>query len=107
VVVADAWQGRGLGSALMRALMIRAWARGVTSVAMDVLPGNRRVLDMIAGHWPSARVEHFPDCTTVCVGLSPYAPHYLRAEGVHGDLAAGWPRLAPDAGHRVVEVCLS
>jgi GNAT superfamily N-acetyltransferase len=69
MVVADAWQGRGLGSALMGALITRAWARGVTSMTMDVLPGNRQVLAMITTHWPSARVDHFPDCTTVCVDL--------------------------------------
>jgi len=55
VVVADAWQGRGLGAALMRALFAEAQARGVTSVTMDVLHGNRRVLAMITGHWPAAR----------------------------------------------------
>jgi GNAT superfamily N-acetyltransferase len=69
VVVADAWQSRGLGSALMRALIARAWTRGVTSVAMDVLRDNRRVLAMIAGHWPSARVDHTPDCTTIWLTL--------------------------------------
>jgi GNAT superfamily N-acetyltransferase len=42
VVVTDAWQRRGVGTALMRALIIRAQARGVTSLAMDVLPSNRR-----------------------------------------------------------------
>src|SRR6185436_15625 len=46
-VVADAWQRRGVGAALMRALIARAQARGVTALAMDVLPGNRRVLAMI------------------------------------------------------------
>ena len=49
VVVADAWQRRGVGAALMRALVARAQARGVTSLAMDVLPGNRRV----AKPWPT------------------------------------------------------
>jgi GNAT superfamily N-acetyltransferase len=95
MVVADAWQGRGLGSALMRALITRAWARGVTSVAMDVLPGNRRVLDMITGHWPSARVDHLSDCTTICVSLLPYAPRYPHAEAARDDLAASWQRLVP------------
>ena len=52
VVVADAWQGQGVGSALVRALVSRAQARGVTSLSMDVLPGNHRVLAMIAGTGP-------------------------------------------------------
>jgi GNAT superfamily N-acetyltransferase len=73
VVVADAWHGHGVGSALMRALVARAWARGVTSATMDVLPGNQRVLGMIAAHWPSARVTRSPDFTTISCPLSPPA----------------------------------
>ena len=52
VVVADAWQGRGIGAALVRALITGAQARGVTEVTMDVLPGNQRMLAMIRSHWP-------------------------------------------------------
>jgi GNAT superfamily N-acetyltransferase len=64
VVVADAWQGLGVGSALMRALITGAQARGVTSLTMDVLPGNRRMLAIIAGHWPAARIEDSADFVT-------------------------------------------
>ncbi len=69
VVVADAWQGHGVGSALLRALVTGALARGVTSVTMDVLDGNHRVLAMIAGHWPAARIGHSRDCVTVHIRL--------------------------------------
>ena len=54
VVVAEAWQGHGVGSALTRALLTSAQERGVTCVAMDVLHDNRQVLAMIASHWPGA-----------------------------------------------------
>ena len=57
VVVADEWQGQGVGSALMRALVAAARSRGVTSLTMDVLPGNRRMLAIIAANWPAARTE--------------------------------------------------
>jgi GNAT superfamily N-acetyltransferase len=70
VVVADAWQGQGVGSALVRALIAGAQARGVTSVVMDVLPGNRQVLAMITGHWPAARAAHCRDYDTLCVPVS-------------------------------------
>jgi GNAT superfamily N-acetyltransferase len=70
VVVADAWHGHGVGSALMRALVARAQARGVTSAIMDVLPGNQRVLAMIATHWPSSCVTRSPDFTTISCPLS-------------------------------------
>ena len=70
VVVADAWQGQGVGSALVRTLLRRAQARGVTSLYMDVLPGSNQVLAMIAGHWAAARTRRDADCVTIQVGLA-------------------------------------
>ena len=55
VVVADTWQGRGVGSGLMRALAGRARARGATTLLMEVMAENRRMLAMIARRWPDAR----------------------------------------------------
>lgn len=78
VVVADAWQRRGVGAALMRALVTRAQARGVTSLAMDVLPGNRRVLAMILGHWPEASISHSPDSLDIRIPLPRYRPPQPR-----------------------------
>ena len=72
MVVADAWQRRGVGAALMRALIIRAQARGVTSLVMDVLPGNRRVLAMIIAHWPDTVIGHSPDSLDIRIPLPPY-----------------------------------
>jgi GNAT superfamily N-acetyltransferase len=69
VVVNDAWQGRGVGSALMRALLTDAQARGVTSLEMDVLDGNRQVVAMVTGHWPAARVDHNSDGFAIRVRL--------------------------------------
>ena len=74
VVVADAWQRRGVGAALMRALIARAQARGVTALDMDVLPGNRRVLAMILSHWPDAAVGHSPDGLDIHIALPPARP---------------------------------
>jgi GNAT superfamily N-acetyltransferase len=55
VVVTDARQGQGLGSALIRTLAARAQTRGITTATMDVLAENRQVLAMIAHRWPAAR----------------------------------------------------
>ena len=63
VVVADAWQGQGVASALMRALTTGARARGVTSLTMDVLPDNHKML-AIAGHWHAARIKNSADFVT-------------------------------------------
>lgn len=82
VVVDDAWQGRGVGSALMRALVTGAQARGVATLEMDVLNGNHQVLAMVTGHWPAARVDRTPDGLAIRVrlpqaspNLAPAAPH--------------------------------
>jgi GNAT superfamily N-acetyltransferase len=74
VVVADAWQGRGVGSALMRALVGQAQARGVASLAMDVLHVNRQVLGMILGHWPVADIDNSRDSLDIRIRLAPRQP---------------------------------
>jgi GNAT superfamily N-acetyltransferase len=78
VVVADAWQRRGVGAALMRALVTRAQSRGVTALAMDVLPGNRRVLAMVLAHWPDAAVGRSQDGFDIRVPLPPDQPQRPR-----------------------------
>jgi GNAT superfamily N-acetyltransferase len=96
VVVADAWQRRGVGAALMRALIGRAQARGVTALAMDVLPGNRRVLAMIAGHWPEAAIGRSPDGVDVRIPLPPYQPRppYAARPGGRPAVTVGKPLAA-------------
>ncbi|MFD0890383.1 GNAT family N-acetyltransferase, partial [Streptosporangium algeriense] len=54
VVVADAWQGQGIGSRLVRRLLRRASVNGARTVNMDVLGDNHRVLAMIRRLWPEA-----------------------------------------------------
>jgi hypothetical protein len=78
----------------MRALIARAQARGVTALSMDVLPGNRRVLAMILGHWPDAAVGHSPEGIDIHITLPPARPREtaqpretarpLDAVGKHG-----------------------
>ena len=80
VVVSDTWQGHGVGSALMRALISRAQARGVTSVRMDVLPGNRRVLAMITGHWPAVRIDHAADSDIIYLRFPPRQQQWPLAQ---------------------------
>jgi L-amino acid N-acyltransferase YncA len=74
VVVDDDWQGRGVGSALMRALVTGAQARGVITLEMDVLAGNHRVLAMVTGHWPGACVDRNSDGLAIRVRLPQASP---------------------------------
>ena len=88
MVVADAWQGRGVGAALMRALVGRAQARGVTGVSMDVLPSNRAVLAMITSHWAAARTGRSADSVTVQIQLLPQHNERSLAAAAAGHRAA-------------------
>ena len=69
VVVTDARQGQGVGSALLRTLAARAQARGISTVTMEVLAENRQVLGMIAHYWPAARQEMSGAYVTVSASL--------------------------------------
>jgi GNAT superfamily N-acetyltransferase len=91
VVVADAWQGRGVGSALLRAVAARAWARGATAMLMDVLAENHRVLGMISGHWPGVPRSRSGPCVAVSVPIPAPVP-------VPGPVSAPSPVPAPAAG---------
>jgi len=79
---------RGIGSALIRALTDRARARGVTSLTMDVLPGNRRMLALIAKHWPAARVENSGGFATFRVRLASRRQQQPQAQPAA--LASAW-----------------
>jgi GNAT superfamily N-acetyltransferase len=56
-VVADAWQGEGLGRALLHRLAVRARAEGISRLTAQVLPHNHRMLSVFrhAG-WPMRSV---------------------------------------------------
>jgi RimJ/RimL family protein N-acetyltransferase len=45
-VVADVWQGEGLGSALFDRLAARARELGLERLTAEVLPHNRRMLNL-------------------------------------------------------------
>ena len=70
LVVADGWQGRGVGSALMTALAERAAGRGTDELVMDVLPGNTRMLAIAGRRWPGAPREYNADSVTIRARLN-------------------------------------
>jgi GNAT superfamily N-acetyltransferase len=65
LVVADGWQGRGVGSALLARLAERAAGRGTDELVMDVLPANTRMLAIAGRRWPDARREYNGDSVTI------------------------------------------
>ncbi len=69
LVVADRWQGQGLGTTLLRMLTDRAAERGVEALVLEVLPDNRRMLGIIERRWPHASRERTPDAITITAEL--------------------------------------
>ena len=57
IVIADAWQGKGLGTRLMRALMAAARAAGIHDMYGEVLASNRKMLRLTAKLGFSARPD--------------------------------------------------
>ncbi len=99
LVVADGWQGRGVGSALLARLAERAAGRGTDELVMDVLPGNTRMLAIAGHHWPDARREYNGDSVTIRAPLrwpaapAP-APAPVPAPAASGPVAAAAARAA-------------
>lgn len=92
VVVADGWQGQGVGSALLRALARRAADRGSAELVMDVLPENNRMLGMIDRRWPQARRSRNRDSVTIRASLTAPAP------AVPAPAVPAAPVVRPSAG---------
>jgi acetyltransferase len=57
IVVADRWQGRGLGTELMRSLGAAARSRGIRSLVGTSLGENRRILEWAQRFGFTARTE--------------------------------------------------
>jgi acetyltransferase len=55
VVVADAWQGCGLGPRMVQGLLDIGQLRGVREVRLTVLAGNMRANRLVTRVWPGAR----------------------------------------------------
>jgi GNAT superfamily N-acetyltransferase len=95
VVVADAHQGHGAGSALIRALAARAQARGATTVLMEVLAENRVMLALVGHYFPGARYTRSGPYVSVHVQLPMYQEEPARelsitsAGDVRGDADGG------------------
>lgn len=64
VLVADAWQRQGLGSAMVDALLLRARERGVPRVSACVLPGRSWLLAALARRLELESASRSRDCLT-------------------------------------------
>jgi acetyltransferase len=73
IVVADDWQGRGLGTELMRSLGTAARARGISSLEASSLAENRRIHDWARRFGCDVRTEpHSGGSLLVTIDLSSF-----------------------------------
>ncbi|MGZ4598221.1 MAG: GNAT family N-acetyltransferase, partial [Actinomycetes bacterium] len=70
VVVADAWQGRGVGRQLIQVAMSEATAAGARAVEVDVHLENRRMLRLLRTILPGATVTYEADLVTLQASLA-------------------------------------
>jgi len=71
IVLADAWQGRGIGRRLMEKLAAIARSRGLKTIYGDVLSTNRHMLEMCrALGYSLGRHPEDPTVTRVTLGLA-------------------------------------
>ena len=68
LVVADAWQGLGLGSLLLEEILRAGEQRGIHQFSADVLTDNRRALRLLARHAAIARRTVASGVTSVVFG---------------------------------------
>ncbi len=71
LVVAEQWRQHGLGTLMLTMLISRAARRGVTSLVLDVLPENRRMLGIIDRRWPDAPRERTRDAIVIRPAITP------------------------------------
>jgi len=82
LMIADDWQGQGLGSTLLTVLVSRAARRGVRGLVLDVLPDNNPMRGLIRRRWPDAPAERTRDALV-------FRPPIGPADAIHlADLPA-------------------
>jgi acetyltransferase len=72
LVVTDTRQQQGLGTLLLSTLIGRASRRGVSSLVLDVLPSNDRMLGIIGRRWPDAPQERTRDAIVITPAITPW-----------------------------------
>jgi hypothetical protein len=94
-VIADAWQDQALGTVLLGLLARRAASRGARAVAVEVLPGNSRMLALFTRHWPSARRTWNGDALALSADLADLQQPGTAARSRRAHQAPGSRGLAP------------
>jgi acetate---CoA ligase (ADP-forming) len=72
-LVADEWQGRGLGSVLLSRLAVAARQRGIATLVAEVLPGNEAMLAVFERSGHPLLIQPGPQGFRVLIGTGRFA----------------------------------
>ena len=87
VVVVDAFQRRGLATALLARLGEAAAERGFDTLVFETLPDNRALVALVRKVFPNTEVERTPGGPVVCRAPLPPRPASAEASGAPPDAA--------------------
>jgi RimJ/RimL family protein N-acetyltransferase len=73
-LIADAWQGRGLGSLMLSRLTAAAQEQGITTLLAETAPGNRAMLSVFTRSSRPAEIRAGVDLVEVRISISALAP---------------------------------
>jgi acetate---CoA ligase (ADP-forming) len=73
-LIADAWQGRGLGSIMLSRLTAAAQAQGITTLLAETAPGNQAMLIVFTRSGHPVDVRRSADVVEVRLAISPLTP---------------------------------
>jgi RimJ/RimL family protein N-acetyltransferase len=71
ITVVDAFQGRGIGKALVRRLVNAATARGIRTLHANVLPDNAVIIGLLQRYAPGTRWRRDGDKLMAMIPLPP------------------------------------
>lgn len=70
-LVADDWQGRGLGSLLLARVIVAAREQGIATLVAEVLPGNHAMLAVFRHSGHPVRIQPGAYAIRVLIGTAP------------------------------------
>jgi acetate---CoA ligase (ADP-forming) len=73
-LIADAWQGRGLGSVMLSRLTAAAQEQGIAMLLAETVPGNRAMLSVFTCSSHPVEIRPSADLVEVRISISALAP---------------------------------
>lgn len=102
-MVASAWQGLGLGTAMLKRLISHAMARDLRGLVFEVLRENDRMLSVVHKHCDNIRVEHGGEQVSITLMFDSDGREGNEAGPLSPISAVPW--YYPESGHYADRIC--